>query len=721
MRTPENAAAVLLLTAMAATGTAANAQAAAAAGQSEDAAPDDRVIIVTAQKREQNLAEVPLSIAVLDGQELERRGANAIEDVQYAIPGLAITQLAPSQQRVSLRGISAFGGLPTVGVYLDEMPLNVEVSQTGQDVRLLDIRRIEVLRGPQGTLYGEGSLGGTIRYITNDVALARVEASARLGAGVIEGGGTEADLEGAVNLPVVTDRVGVRLAASYRRFGGWIDNPLRGIENVNDGEALTFRGKLRAMLTDRLDVVLMAQHQQLRLGAPNVSDADKQVFDRVSTAIRSDATLLNATLKYDFGGAELLSSTSYIDRADRDQFDTTATFAPALEAPPPFGFGFPPGTLQSIAFPRRSDVEIFSQEIRLSGGGGGGFTWTLGGYFRESDTRFVAETVVTPDILPPGLVLVANDGTFPANSRAWALFGEASYPVTSTLTALVGLRYFEDEREQDARSTVFGTTSVDQARETFDALSPRFNLAWQPNDRLNLYANIAKGFRSGGFNSTSTGAGLVEVPQSFAPEELWSYEVGLKAQTSDRSLVAEIAVYRNEWSDVQSLAFATGLPISFTVNGGKLAGWGAETSIAWTPLSAFTLSATAGWNNIEYVTNTAEHLAGDPADFVPEFTGSIAAEYRFRLAGVPAFARLDYQYSDPFQVFVRTFQTAPAVSDAQHLLGARLGIGGDRWNASAFVRNLLDRNSIVYPAFATLIYPARQEPRTFGVAMTFNY
>ncbi|HKT78057.1 MAG TPA: TonB-dependent receptor plug domain-containing protein, partial [Sphingobium sp.] len=135
-------------------------------------------IVVTAQKREQAIIDVPLSITAVSAEQITRRGATAIEDLQYSVPGMSISQFAPGQQRIQLRGISVYGGLPTVGVYMDEMPLNNEINQTGQDLRLLDVQRIEVLRGPQGTLYGQGAMGGTIRYITNPVDFKDVQAAA---------------------------------------------------------------------------------------------------------------------------------------------------------------------------------------------------------------------------------------------------------------------------------------------------------------------------------------------------------------------------------------------------------------------------------------------------------------------------------------------------------------------------------------------------------------
>lgn len=681
---------------------------------SEEASPN--VIVVTAQKREQVLIDVPISITAISGDTLERRGASTIEDLQYAVPGVSITQFSPGQQRVQMRGVSVFSGLPTVGVYLDEMPLNLESNQTGQDVRLLDIKRLEVLRGPQGTLYGQGAVGGSIRYITNDVDLDGFSASASGEVAAIDGGGTNWRGDAVVNIPLSEDRVGLRLAGSYQRFGGWVDNPLLGDKNVNSGDSYALRAKLRFDISDAFRVVLTGQHQDLELGANNLSDAAQQVFDTVPTPFTSRATLLNGLATYDFGGVTLLSSSSYIKRKDSLTYDLTPTLVPFI--PLLTGSPAPAGTTVATTQPRTS--EVFTQEVRLSSNGAGPFVWTLGGFFRDSKSRTNSTSVVNPDILPPGLVLFGASGTSPEDSRSWAVFGEGSYDLTDTLTALVGLRYFEDRRIQDATSTLFGATAIDKQQATFTALSPRFNLSWQPSDQVNIYANVGKGFRSGGFNLTSSGGGAT-VPGSFSPDVLWTYEVGAKFESDDRRFSGDLAIYRNVWNDVQVVTNVANLPTNFTTNSGKITGWGVDGSLSFVPLPGLTLAVTGGWNNMTYRTNTADHLAGDPADYVPRFTGSASAEYRFDLGDLESYMRVDYQYADRYQAFFRNFSPAPVFSDTQSILNLQLGISDSNWSGTFFVRNLLNRDSVIYPAFGSLINPARLQPRSIGVSFSINY
>lgn len=674
-------------------------------------------IVVTAQKREQKLLSVPLSITAISGDEIAKRGASSIEDLQYAVPGLAITEFSPGQQRTQIRGVSVYSGLPTVGVYQDELPLNLELNQTGQDVRLLDISRIEVLRGPQGTLYGQGAVGGTIRYITNDVDFDRTSLLASGQVAGVDHGGTDWRGEAVVNVPIVTDRLGARVAGSYQHFGGWFDNPVTGDKDINSGHALTLRGKIAAKISPDFKVTLMGQYQNLRIGAQNVGDDDGKVIYQAPAPYGSKAVLLNALATYDFGFATLLSSTGYVDRKDEINTDYTKILVPYVA---PIA-GVPESAIKSIAYQEHPHNQVFTQEVRLSSHGDSAFDWTVGGFYRHSDARTSYVTTVSPNVLPAGFVLLSADGTNPDDSRSWAVFGEGSYKLRSDLTALIGLRYFHDRRSQYTTSTAFGSTTVDTGKGSFHAVSPRFNLSWQPGEDVNLYANVAKGFRSGGFNQTSSGGGLGIVPPTYAPDSVWTYEVGGKIQSPDRKISAEIAGYRNVWNNVQTTTNVAGLPISFTGNSGKMTGWGVDGSLNYMPVRSITLTLTGGWNDMGYRSTSNEHLDGDRADYVPRFTGSASAEYRFAVANLPSFVRVDFQHSARFQVYLRNFQSSPVFADEQNILNARLGLSGKNWTTEIFARNLLNRDSVTYPAFGSRPYPARLQPRTGGVSVTLKY
>ena len=686
----------------------------------QEAAPASDEIVVTAQKREQVLFNVPMAVSAISANEIAERGANQLEDLQYTVPGLSIAQLAPGQEQPQLRGISVFSGLPTVGVYLDDLPLNGETGQAGLDVRLIDMQRVEVLRGPQGTLYGQGAVGGTIRYITPTPDLSAF--SARLGAeaGAITDGGIDSQLQGSLNMPIVDGVLGVRIAASHQEYGGWIDDTTSGHEDNNSGGSDYLRARALWRPTANLDVSLMLLHQELKLGSMSLGDADRTYTGAVPTPSSSEANIANLTLTYDLGFARLLSSSGWVDRYDFNQVDLSPLFIPALETPPPFGFGYPSGTFTSIAYQTRNKNRFFAQELRLTSASETPLSWTLGAMYRDSRARVSSDTVNTPDIVP--VDLLSTDGTSPSDSVSWSVFGEATWAISPALHATFGGRYFEDRRTQDIASTTFGTPSADEGKVTFSAFSPRVNLMWSPSENFNLYLNIAKGFRSGGFNRVSAGFGIVTVPPTYDPDTLWSYEVGGRFRTPDHRLSAEFSIYYNDWTDVQSLQFATGFPAQYIVNGNDITGFGVDAAVNWRATDALTLSLTGGYNDLSYQKTTDERISGDRPDYTPQYTLAASANYDFHWsADMPGYARLDYQHTDGWQVFPRNILPAPVFADAQDYLNASVGLDLEHFSVSAFAHNITDDNAVTYPAFGGLFTPMRPQPRTVGLSLSYTY
>ncbi|MBS0412638.1 MAG: TonB-dependent receptor, partial [Proteobacteria bacterium] len=203
---------------------------------------------------------------------------------------------------------------------------------------------------------------------------------------------------------------------------------------------------------------------------------------------------------------------------------------------------------------------------------------------------------------------------------------------------------------------------------------------------------------------------------------LWSYEVGGQYRSDDRRLRAEVAVYYNDWKNVQSLAFATGFPVQYIVNGSNVAGAGVDVSVDWRATSNLTLSFSGGYNEMAYRNTTGEHIKGDRPDYVPRYSASVSADYGFDwTSGVPGFVRLDFQVVDGWQVFARNILPAAAIAQTQHNLNARVGADLKGLKLSVFAKNLLDENKVVYPAFASLQTPMRQQPRTIGLSAAYDF
>ena len=324
-------------------------------------------VIVTAQKREQNILEIPFAVSVIGEDEIKARGALDIKDLQYSIPGLSITNNLPGQDRVQIRGASSDVGLgsPTVGRYLDEVSVNSDATQRALDIPLLDIQRVEVLRGPQGTLYGAGSIGGTIRFITNSADLTETSGEIGVGFNSVDGGGEGYELNGVVNLPLIEDKLALRIVASTEKLAGWIDNTATGESDINEADRTFVRAKLQFQPNERFNASLMWMHYDLDqdnnnhelsesgfdlLNVDNRGATDaRSVTTPFATPLTDEWDLLNLTLNFETENANIISSTGYLDRDINFLSETVNAF-------------FPPGLYGSVEVDDRK-AEVFTLSL----------------------------------------------------------------------------------------------------------------------------------------------------------------------------------------------------------------------------------------------------------------------------------------------------------------------------------------------------------------------
>ncbi|MBP7336572.1 TonB-dependent receptor, partial [Niveispirillum sp.] len=606
-----------------------------AAAQTEPAAGEEPVlleeIIVTAQKRMERLVDVPMAITAVTGAEIGRRGASSLQDLQYSVPGLSLVETGPGQERLQMRGVSATNGLPTVGQYLDEMPISTDDNTQSLGLRLIDMERIEVLRGPQGTLYGEGSMGGTIRYLTANPNLSEYGGSVEAQAGAVKDGNTARRINGTVNLPLVEDRIGIRVAAGYENTGGWIDSSATGDSNVNAARIFTIRGKLLAEINDSLQASLMVLHQDQKQDYQNYG-RNRQTSSPLATFNNPNYDLVNAVVRWDLGWASLLNSFGYQNAQNSTMTDLSSVYVPLLPL-----LGFPRGFITSVGLGSTSDIDIFTDELRLASAPGGALEWTVGLYGRQLDRTGVSRTVTAPGTAPFDLI----SATANSKSKAGAVFGELAWHASEDVTVTGGLRYFYEERDLTAISASFGSPATNNNNGDFSSVNPRVNVSYKYSQEGLVYASAAKGFRSGGFNSAATGG-----PPNYDPEDLWTYELGARHQLLDQRLSFDAAVYYNDWTGVQSSFFPVGAAIGYITNGGKVQGWGVDASVTARPITGLTLNATYGWNNLSYKTASAEHAVGDGVDYAVQESWSGYIDYRRPVfQGTSGFARLDYQHA----------------------------------------------------------------------------
>ena len=677
-------------------------------------------IIVTAQKREQSIMDIPFAISAFNEAEIKARGATDIKDLQYSIPGLSITNYLPGQDRVQIRGASAGAGfgLPTVGRYLDEVSVSSDQSARTLDVPLLDIGRVEVLRGPQGTLYGAGSIGGTIKFISNSPDLEKTSGSLGLGFNSVDDGGNGSELSGVINLPLIEDKLAIRIAASSEDIAGWIDNTEMGKSDVNEAERNFVRTKLLYQPSETFNASLMWMHydfeqennnHELSESGFNLLNVDNRGATDGRTASTPFATptsdewdLLNLVLNFEIENASIVSSTGYLDRKINFLAETVNAF-------------FPPGMYGSFEIDDRK-TEMFTQEIRMNSTWDNPLNYTVGAFYRKTDTS-QTQTSSFPAVFgaPPSVVT----GTAPVDSKSWAVFGELSYKYSDRLTASLGLRYFEEDQEPLLfRLGGPAPMNISPEGQSFDAVTPRLNLLWTVSESASVYGTISKGFRSGGINGFGS-----SIPR-FDPEEAMLYEVGGRGTFLDGRVYVDGAIYYMDYDDVQTTIAEAGR--SRTTNVDSASGAGVDLAVGVSLTEDLSLNITAGYIGQEYdkvaTTGPSDVAEGDASQYTPEFTASASLAYDFDWNGdLGGMARLDLSHADGFSVFVRTFPGQPVIeTEPLTYLSFRIGAVTETWQVVLSADNLLDEKDQVFPggAFALDTYP---RPRTLSVKMDYNF
>lgn len=670
-------------------------------------------IVVTAQKREQSVVDVPMALTVLGGQELDRKGVASVQDLSFNVPGLTMREDGPGTYTIFLRGLANQSGSGAlVGQYLDEVPLTL----SGFDQlspAMLDLARVEVLKGPQGTLYGQGSAGGIIRYITNKPRLDRVEGRIEGEIYDVDSGDVGQRTAATLNIPIVTDTLALRVAGSYASGGGWIDQPEAGIKNGNGTRTLEVRGTLLWQATDRLSATAMVDvhRAKTKLGL-GFEEPDRTVdvgIDRslVLAPKKFDYTLYNLTLDYDLGFASLVSATSYSDFDHHYPF----TYIPREGN---FSYGYVEGNDD-----RQVNSHQFSQEVRLTSDTGS-FHWTIGGYYASNRRKM--ETNYEYLYSATGGLYSGNDAVLYDNlynltqstSKSISLFGDVSYDLTDTLTAGGGLRYFHD-RQTYLNTYVRGAGSWQRA--SFESSDPRFYLSWKYLPTTSLYASFGKGFRSGGFNSAPFAP--------YDPEKILTYEVGTKGQLADGVVQFDLAGFYTNYKDMvrRRLTFVDGASLMESSNIGRVEVKGVELGLALHPYAGLTLTGNLAYLHSEIVATSATdtvNVVGDRTDYTPPWSFTLGGSYDFNwAAGVPGFVRADFSYRDAVTYIDRSSFLASALpqrSDSLSLLGARIGATVQGFDVEIYGQNLLNQNRSIDP-YQGWANANRTRPRVIGMKL----
>jgi len=678
---------------------AAGAGVSAAAADSGSAEPRLEEVIVTAQKRAERLVDVPISIVALTADELQKREITRLDDLEFQVPGVAIESNG-SQRRVVIRGISNYGGsnLPLVGLYLDEADVSSGVfSQL--DISTYDLDRVEVLRGPQGTLYGEGSAGGTIRFITRDPKLDHFSLDLDAAGLITQDGSPSQRVNTTLNVPVIDNVLGFRIIGTFDHAGGWIDQPAADRKDINSRDLLDVRFKGLWLPLDSLSVKALAEVHRSDEG-PNIGEDAAGNYTQqfgLTTTPRTvnNFNIFNLTLDYGFPLMRLLSATSYVNQ-HQDQRNFGWIFP--LDPPP----ATPYGVVQS---PVIIDSSALSQELRLASDTTGPWRWTVGAFYRNFKYTLYSETyfdlATNPLPLPPSPYLSRPD------SESSSIFADTSYQFFNRLTLGVGGRYFQDQQ-----SYVSGYPITTQSGR-FHSVDPRVYAQYKLTNDVNVYASAAKGFRSGGFNQLNQ--------PSFGPEDVWTYELGTKMALQGGRVTLDADIFYSDYTNYQ----ITGIlpppapPDDIYRNAGNAWIKGVEWDLAWSPVRGLSLSFNGDYLQTRFykinLTETAYDV-GDPLDYVPKYTMNLAVQRDFTWDGKSGFLRLDYGRQGRETYRSRSYNPLYFdQSDIINMLNANTTLQwSDRLSLSLFAQNLLNDRGFIDPDNIQRS-AARNRPRTLGV------
>ncbi len=736
------------------------------------APPADRAsdsdIIVTASRREVRLQDLAQSVTALSSDTLYERGARSKEDIVYSTPGLSYTDIGGGRQNFVIRGISAESGIAVTAFYIDETPIQ-QLGSYNYDLRLFDVDRVEVLRGPQGTLYGTsamgGAMGGAIRTITNRPEFNDFAAVFEGKVSGTKSGGTNYDANLAVNIPLVDDRLALRVVAYKEHVTGFVDNyqllkspdgvfSLGNLVEKNIGGRDIYGGRAALRWSPSSDLTLTATYylQDSSFNGVTSDDVDPDL-GLVSGGLRQARTFNegpayraqqgNVTANYDFHFASLISSTSYawaegIDSVDftRQLFSTLQYFNndPGPDPDNPLGAGLGDGrqlvNVTSVPLRQTSSEYSFTQEVRLASSGTGPFGWIIGGFYNKGKISAL-QLLAAPNIsqylgdLAPGDNLFSYDAF--NRQEELSFFGELSYKLTDRLQVTGGLRRYHIKRDfgsltkglfnlQTSLDDVFiGTTDMGSNSKT--GVTYRGLISWKATDNTLVYGSISTGYRPGGPNAAIPGQGT---PPPFEPDRVQQFELGWKTSFLDNRLILNGAVYYIKWTNIQVPILTSDGNFSFTGNVGKAHTQGLELEIEARPFTGFTLSTSIGAQ--EAVFDKSEPLLdvdeGDPLPNIPRFTGNVQAGYEWQLAkNWTGFVEASYSH-----VGRRVTNANENVELGSYdLAGLRGGVRINKSGVSLFVTNLLDERAQLGREQRGIDRILYSQPRTIGIAFKGSF
>lgn len=739
-------------------------------------------IVVTATKRKEDITKVPLSVTVLGGEAMEDQHVSTVEDLTRAVPNLSFSGGAAGGgsglSTIELRGISSQAGSATVGVYLDEVSMSVRnlYSLGSAEPRFFDIDHVEVLRGPQGTLYGASSMGGTIKFVSNQPNLRAVESGYSAEVATTKDGGVTGIVSGVYNAPLASNQAALRMGVQLGKVGGYIDqvsqsDPTQVIaKDINSQTFGVFKAALRWAPSARLEVTPSVFYQRVKSDGLDVShltdiNGNPLPSNRTDQLLREPGTdklvVPSIAVAYDMGKADFTSITAYFrrtfDRVQDGQAANSEFFGCCLIGPSPDGLAAAVNNLPSAVLLDNS-ARQFSQELRLASkayaGQGLPLVWLAGLYFLDLKTRVTDNEPVYginatfarfgASTADPNVLTGAYPNDFPNDNayfserryteRQSSIFGEATYYVLPTLRFTAGARYLHATERLDRNGDFYFANGRQYSSFTgkYNKVTPKFALSWDVAPGNTLFATAAEGFRLGGANRaiplSICGAELANVyhlnasPGTFDSDSLWSYEIGDKSTFFDNRVYLSAAAFWVKWKNIQQ-DIQLNCTFDFEGNFGRATSKGLELEGRMRPTNDLTFTFFGGITHATFddAVPSINVDAGAQLQGVPRWNGAVTGEYRFWDAtSMSAFVRGAVRWVGSSR---GSFDpNNPDYSRPSYkIVDASIGADVGRWEASLYVKNLLNDQTIIQRPFVQFLTEAlRPRPRTIGILVSLK-
>jgi outer membrane receptor protein involved in Fe transport len=742
-------------------------------------------VVVTAERRETRLKDTPASIDAITPDQIDNQGLRGIDDITRVAPGVTFNRTGMTAtgnfndegSDIAIRGIESTAGTSTTGIYLDDVPIqtrHLSFGTVNPFPQLFDLDRVEILRGPQGTLFGAGSEGGTVRFIQTEAGLKAYSGYVRSEIATTKNGDPSYEMSAAAGGPIIDDTLGFRLSTSVRYDGGYVDRVNydqdtlqflgNAAANANWQRTVTVRGALKFAPTDTLTITPSINYQHLDIndtGAywANLSDRANGVLRngnlQPDTAV-DPFTLYSLKVDWNFGPADLTSNTAYFSRDQRSTTDYTQILREVF-----FGsFAHSPGDLGTARF--TDEQRNLTEEIRLtSNGTTSPLTWVAGLFFahlHENTTETIADPnldaevggFTNPPAFPGGVIYYQNP--FLAIDRQVALFGQVDYKVTPTVKLTAGVRVasvYTAGEQYYAGPFVGPEPGAASGSFTEHPVTPKFGASYQPDENNLFYASISKGYRVGGINAnlgtlcagSLSGLGLSSDPGKYASDSLWSYEIGAKNTFLDGKLHIDSSAFYIDWKNIQQNVVLLSCGLQFTTNLGAAVSKGFDLDLHYRPVSGLMLGLQAGYTHARY-THTVyagEAGAGSPVVSSGDVLAAVpwklnfSAEYSFLEFGdkVP-YLRLDDQFSGAQSGLTPAQDanngtadpTLPSLASTNNL-SLRAGLRWNGFDLSMFANNVLNSLPVLVTGHDTtataLYYEHTWRPRTIGLTGTYRF